>query len=473
MHLKSKFRNVSYTLSSNLINMLVSLIMVVMIPKFIGVKQYSYLQFYIFVSSYATLFTLGWTDGISLRYTGLSWESIQKKYLSQQLKVLIGMQFLFCILIVCYSFVINDPHKAIIMRALGIFTVLVNVRYFFVHLSQAVINFKLYSEIIIIDRVLYIFLTVGLLLLNVKSFEWFILADLLSKLIALIFAGTKYKSVFKYPIDSNKDLLKKEILENINSGSKVLFSSTTSMLIIGIVRFSIERIWDIETFGKVSLTLNLSNFILVFISAIGIVFFPLFRKMKFEKLKIFYFSLMSIMDRVLLLFLICYFPLAFILKNWLPAYRESIYFMGLVFPICNYEAKVSLLITPTLKALRLEKELLKLNFSCFLISLFLCVINYLFLKNLLIAILTITLVLFIRSSLGNYILMKRFKEITYKSFLSQLLGSIIFIISNYFFPLQISAVIYGLFIIIYMIGSITVLKESLFIVRKSFFNQSM
>lgn len=450
--------------------MLVSLIMVVFIPKFIGIKQYSYFQFYIFVSSYATLFTLGWTDGISLRYTGLSWNNIKKKFLFQQLKVLAVVQFLFCILIVAYSFILTDPHKAIIMRAMGIFTVLVNLRYFFVHLSQAISNFKIYSEIIIIDRVFYIFLTVGLLLLNVKSFEWFVLVDLLSKLITLIFAGIKYNNVFKYPVENNKELLKIEIVENINSGSKVLFSSTTSMLIIGIVRFSIEKIWDIETFGKISLTLNLSNFILVFISAIGIVLFPVFRNMNFEKLKIFYFSLMSIMDRVLLVFLICYFPLALILKNWLPAYKESIYFMGLIFPICNYEAKVSLLITPTLKALRLEKDLLRLNFSCFLISLLLCGVNYLFFKNLLMAILTITFVLFIRAALGNYILMEKFKKITYKTFLPQLLGSILFIISNYFLPLQISAMSYGLFIIVYLISSIKVLKESILIVRKSIFN---
>ena len=47
-----------------------------------------------------------------------------------------------------------------------------------------------------------------------------------------------------------------------------MFANIASMLIIGVVRFGIERSWDVETFGKVSLTLSASNLMMLFINAV-------------------------------------------------------------------------------------------------------------------------------------------------------------------------------------------------------------
>ncbi|OTO76655.1 hypothetical protein A5865_000513, partial [Enterococcus sp. 12E11_DIV0728] len=56
------------------------------------------------------------------------------------------------------------------------------------------------------------------------------------------------------------------------------------MLIIGSIRFFVEKRWTIETFGKLSFTLSISNMFMTFINAVGVVMFPLLRRTNQNKL---------------------------------------------------------------------------------------------------------------------------------------------------------------------------------------------
>ena len=63
-------KNFSYTLSSNLLSLVISTLVVLIIPKLIGVEEYGYWQLYIFYTSYIGFLHFGWNDGIYLRYGG-------------------------------------------------------------------------------------------------------------------------------------------------------------------------------------------------------------------------------------------------------------------------------------------------------------------------------------------------------------------------------------------------------------------
>lgn len=63
-------KNFSYTLTSNLLSLLVSTLVILIIPKLLGVQEYGYWQLYIFYSSYVGFLHFGWNDGIYLRYGG-------------------------------------------------------------------------------------------------------------------------------------------------------------------------------------------------------------------------------------------------------------------------------------------------------------------------------------------------------------------------------------------------------------------
>jgi len=52
------------------------------------------------------------------------------------------------------------------------------------------------------------------------------------------------------------------------------------MLILGIIHYDISESWDIATFREISLTLSISNFLMVFINDVSVVLFPILKYVK-------------------------------------------------------------------------------------------------------------------------------------------------------------------------------------------------
>lgn len=73
-------KNFSYTFSSNILTMIVSALVILIVPKLIGVQEYGYWQLYMFYSFYVGFLHFGWNDGIYLRYGGQDYKDLNKRY---------------------------------------------------------------------------------------------------------------------------------------------------------------------------------------------------------------------------------------------------------------------------------------------------------------------------------------------------------------------------------------------------------
>ncbi len=184
-----------------------------------------------------------------------------------------------------------------------------------------------------LDRICFGILVALFMLLGNQNFEMIVLADLLGKAASLIGVLWICSDILKVKAASIKISLK-EGLENIRIGIKLMFAGVASMLIIGIVRLGIEAKWDIQTFSKVSLTLSISNLLMVFINAVGLVMFPILRKTEQKNLPDIYKILRTAIMIPLLGMLIFYYPVKEILSMWLPKYADSLHYMALLFPLC-------------------------------------------------------------------------------------------------------------------------------------------
>ena len=174
-----------------------------------------------------------------------------------------------------------------------------------------------------IDRIIYCCLIISFLLFGVRKYELMIAADLIGKFISLLYAIYYCKDIVFHEI-SLFYFSFKETLENINVGIKLMFSNISSMLIIGVVRFGIERAWGVITFGKISLALSISNLMMLFINSVGVILFPILRRTEERKLPNIYLTMRDFLMVTLLGFLLIYFPLKVILSIWLPEYLESL-----------------------------------------------------------------------------------------------------------------------------------------------------
>lgn len=453
-------KNFSYTLSSNLLSLVISTLVVLIIPKLIGVEEYGYWQLYIFYTSYIGFLHFGWNDGIYLRYGGNEYDSLDKKMFFSQYYMLFTTQLLIGVLISIYALLfVQGENRVFIIQMTSIALVIVNSRYMLLFLLQATNRIRIYAKITMLDRILYVGLIILLLAFGIRNFKLMIIADLLGKGVSLLVAMYACKDIVFRNISQFTFTIKEAYL-NLSVGIKLMLSNIAGKFIVGFVKLGIERSWDIATFGKVSLTLSISNLVMLFINAVGVIMYPILRRTNESKLPNIYMTMRDVLMIILLGVLIIYYPLKSILSGWLPEYAESLNYMAILFPIVIYEGKMSLLINTYLKTLRKEKTILFINVITVSMSALFTLVTTVLLRNLDFAIISIVILLALRSVISEMILSKTINISVLKDILIELGMTSIFIFTAWKLDSFITVLVYGLFYGVYLFVKRTDIKNS-------------
>jgi O-antigen/teichoic acid export membrane protein len=413
------------------------------LPKVIGVLDYGYWQLYLFYLGYVGFLHFGWNDGVYLRYGGKLYNELNKDLFFSQFYMLFIFQVIIGILIFVFTFLIHDDiNKVIIIRFISLSLILVNTRYFLLFTLQATNRFKEYSYIILLDKIFFITLLIGLLLFGIRKFQILIIADTAGKLISWVYAAYVCKDIV-FRKFSNFSITINEVINNISVGINLMFAAIASKLIVGVVRFGIERKWNIVIFGKISLILSISNMLLLFFNTLGLVLFPLLRRSKKGNLANIYNFLRDILMVVLFATLFMYYPVIEILSNWLPKYKDSLIYMPLLFPISVYEGKMALLIMTYLKTLRKEKIILKVNIYFLVLSILSTFIIIVFFNKIEMLIISILFILAFRSIYAEILLSKILNIHLLIDILLEIGLTIIFVSSGWFLESWNAMFIYG------------------------------
>lgn len=172
-----------------------------------------------------------------------------------------------------------------------------------------------------------------LVILGVRSFQPYVAFFLSGILISTIYSfGIGRKTVFVLACRLKEAV--RELWNNVSVGMNLMLSNLSDILILGIARFVVEAFWGLETFGKLSFSISLENFFLLFIGQISMVLFPALRQTDPEKLKLIYgvgHDLLGVVMQGILLF---YLPVEYLIGLWLPQYHDSLRYLALLLPIC-------------------------------------------------------------------------------------------------------------------------------------------
>lgn len=459
MNIKQVLKNFSYTIFSNLLSLVVSTLVVLIVPKLIGIDDYGYWQVYLFYTTYVGLFHLGWFDGIYLRYGGAHYSELNKTIFNSQIVLALIVETVFSIIIIIYSFFITDKNMSYIVVTTAMTMVIMNMGQLFLYILQITNQIRKYALFTVIGRASYMFLIILILLLGVRSFQILILADLFSRVCSLAFGIYACRAlVFRKLKITIVDL--KEAETNIVVGIKLLIANFSSNLVVGVIRLGIQRFWGVAVFGQISLTLNISNLLMTFIGAISLVLFPTLRRIKSNVEEV-YSNLRIILIVILLCGLLLYFPIQFILPIWLPKYKDSLIYMAILFPMCLFDGKFEILINTFMKSLRLEKALLYLNIFSVIFSGIITIINIIYLKNLTVMMFSIVFVLAVRSTIGELIIWRILKIREYRQLFLEVIIVGIFISSTWYLNLWLGLTLYLIVLIIYILSHITKLKKAL------------
>ncbi len=445
-------QNFSYTVSSNLISLIISSLVIFVVPKLIGVEEYGYWQVYLFYSSYVGFLHFGWNDGIYLRYGGEEYKKLDKRLFFTQFWMILFSQIMISFIIILGSKLLysNAKNELFIFNMIAINLIIVNVRFMLLYILQATNRMKEYSISTILDRFVYAIFIICLVLFGINQYKPMIVADVVGKVISLLYLVYICRDIVIRK-SSEFYFSFKEAFINIKVGINLMFANIASNLILGIIKFGVQRVWSVATFGKVSLTLSISNLLMTFINALSLAIFPILRRTSKDKLPSMYSIIRTLLMISLLGLLIVYYPLKETLSLWLPQYTDSLEYMALIFPMVVYEGKVALLTNTYLKALRREKVILRVNIITVIISLIATLIITFYIKNLVLTMLSIVFLLAFRSILAELILSKFINIDVKKDIMLEATLSITFISSGWFIDSWIGILLYLTFYIVYLI----------------------
>ena len=443
------FTNLSYAILSNLLSFIVSTLTVLIIPRIIGAEAFGYWQVYLFYTLYIGFLHFGLIDGVYLRIGGFDYFKLKSNLLQVHFLVLLISQLIIASIGILLSLIlVSDTNRMFIWMMTALCLLITNVRLFFIIVLQATNRVKEYSWILVIDRVINILLILFFILLEQMDFITLIAADLLWKLSTLLLGLVYCRDiVFRKPFDISNGL--KDTIKSIKAGMKILIATLANLLIMGIVRLGIEMNWDVTTFGKVSLTLSISNMILIFVTAIGMLLYPILRRTEERLLGILYKDITILLSIFLFFILVFYYPIKVILLLWLPDFAEGIRYMALLFPILVSEGKMALLLNPYAKTLREESMLMKVNIISLIIATLLTVITVYGLDNLNLAVLSITVVLWVRCIITEIYIAKALELKYSMNQVYELVLIISFVIMSWFLSGLLTTTVYLALLILY------------------------
>ena len=381
----------------------------------------------------------------------MNFEDLDTKTFSGQFYSLIILQIVETIFFVMLINIVTDDFlKRNVFICVISLAVFVNFNTACNFIMQITDRISEYAKLILVERLTLLICVFIFLLLGFNSFKYMYFSQVGAVIITAIYGGYLCRDLLRFHFYPIKKIIC-EFIDNIEVGIKLLVANIASMLIIGVVRYGISIEWDIEIFGKLSLILGISNFLLVFINSISVVLFPMLKNMDSEQLPRLYIKIRYILALLLFFMLLFYYPLKEILLWWLPQYADSLKYMAVLFPICLFESKVSLLINTYLKSMRQEALMLKINICSVIFSVVVTYFTVFIINDLEIAVLSIIVLYAFRCELAEYFIERLLNISIKKDVFMELILVSIFVAAGYVYDNYFSLLIYGCAYSLYLI----------------------
>lgn len=438
METKGKFKksilsNLKTAFVAQIFSLLVSLFMPLVVAKVISVEQFSYWQLFLFYANYVGLFLFGLNDGIYLREGGKSYKDINKEILGTQFKLSIVFQnIIMLIIIFCTLVFVKNAQNIQVFIRVGIYLVVFNLHGYLGYIMQAVNCTKKYSKSVMIEKAPFCAAILVLVALKVNSYIAYIDIYIVCKIMSLFYLAVECRDLLKAKLCPLK-IAFREIKINVFVGINLMIANIANSLILGIGRFMIEKKWDVITFGKVSLSLSLVSFFLMFISQVSMVLFPVLRQVTYTQLLKLYNSIRHILGYLISAVFIFYIPIKVIISWWLPQYELSIYYLIFLLPVCTYDGKMNMICNTFFKVLRKERILLLVNVSSTLLSLVTVFISSIVFHNLNLVLISMTFSVAFRCVVSELILSRFLQVNIIKELVEENILVLIFIISTILF----------------------------------------
>ena len=368
MNLKMVLKDIALAFLSQGISTLSSIVLSLVLPKLLDVREYGSWQLLIFYMGYAGFMHFGLNDGLYLEKGGQTRGKIDKKSVNSQFVVALLFQGIIAAGVFITALIGPfEEERTFVLAIFSVTFLLTNASTLLGFVFQAMNETPLFSLSCVIETLSLFAIFVALIIARVNVVEPYLVAYLISKVFRLAYCVIHARDFIQAGLYSPRESLDLS-LHSTNIGIKLMISNIMSQLILGCVRFFIDANWGIEVFSIVSFSISIASLFLTFLSQVSMVFFPNLKQTSEDNLKKVFLVMRDGLDVMLPAIYVLFGPIVVILTAWLPQYAKSLELFSILFPICVFDGKMDIVGTTFFKVLRQEKQLLKINIVAFATS---------------------------------------------------------------------------------------------------------
>ena len=458
-------RNIAGAVGANVVRLMISVAMTLLLPKLMGQEQYSYWQLYLFYGTYLAYSSLGWCEGITLKYGGAHYAELNKPLIIGQIWLLFGYELLFfCGLWLVTSVIRIQQTKHILLMLACASAVFDIVRYMVQSVLHTVNRIQDYVRVVMLERLFFAALAVAALLVGFDSALALILCEIIARVLSMLYSFWVIRDMVCTRPAGRKELLG-EAGSEISIGCKLLWALLASQLVIGIIRFAIEQKWGVLQFGQISLTISLSNMAVSCVSAIGVVIFPMIKRMREDQMERIYTPVRTLMSVGIWGGLLFFVPFKWLLSRWLPQYAGALEYLALLLPLCLYESRTAMLTTTYLKAYREEKNILKANAAAVVLSGLAAWLTVFVAEDLTLAVLSISLLCMGKAYMTEFYVCRHLRFPLWRELLLESGMMTLFMVSGWYGSHLTAMSLYALGYAIYLLTERRLVREGIWLLK--------
>ena len=315
-------KGIIYLLFANLIYLILSILNSFLLPKFLSIDSYAIIKTYTLYIGYAGFLSLGYADGMYLRYGGENIEKIEKREFGSNFKSYVLLEII--VSLICFFISLISRDFVIMSFAIGSF--FINIIGYYKNLYQAVGEYKLYGKALNYQTILMFIMNIFLMLvIKTDNAYSYIFVQLFSALLVMIYLTIVLNN--KTSLLKSGILSISQIIDNVKSGFVLMLGNFSSSLFTSFDRWFVKILMNSFSFAQYSFAVSLENIVNVFVTPITISLYNIFCKnCTLEYVR-------NIKKLVLLwgfIVISAAFPVKFIVINFLSNYNDA---LSIIFPL--------------------------------------------------------------------------------------------------------------------------------------------
>lgn len=378
-----------WVLVANVVYLFGSAILTLVVPRYMDPFEFGLWQLYHLYGLYLSYATFGYSDGIQLRLGGLRYREVPRQQVRTGFALLVlGDALLFALLCAgFYVFSDQDP-SLLVLAAVGALAYV--PRLLLTTVFQVTGAVRRFAAVMVVERVVIVVGTLLALTAGAQDAVVLVQVDVIGKYVGLALALW----VGRHALRGGRRPLRETwaiFWRDCRDGAYVLGGNLSAVLIQALVRLVIVAVWGVVVFGQATLALQFASLFMVVVTSVSVAAFPNLKRLELSGYPAAYLRLSHQLVRPVVLSIGLYFPAVVLLDRWLPAYDQVGSFLAILFPICIYESRSRGLAAPYLKALRMERAILRINLLALVLTMAIALVAAFVLEQLYLTLLAIVI----------------------------------------------------------------------------------